>query len=195
MKLKMAPNSVFAILLRSAWWISAAVTMLIFLLSLALLPRAYAGFGVFAASPFFLIAVVRGWRQWRAPSQAQQEQTGQALRAMNWNDFAQALETGFAQDGSQVKRLRSDSADFVLQRAGKTALVSARRWKAARTGVVPLRALQAARQAQQADEAIYIAIEEISATARQFASEHDISLITEPELTRLLPALKAPSTR
>ena len=50
LKLKMAENSLFAILLRSPWWISLAIVAVISLLSVALLPKAYVGFGVMGST-------------------------------------------------------------------------------------------------------------------------------------------------
>ena len=41
MKLKMAPNSLFAILLRSPWWISVGIAVVMGLLSAALLPEGF----------------------------------------------------------------------------------------------------------------------------------------------------------
>ena len=63
MKLKMSENSLFAILLRSPWWISLLIVAVITLLSFALLPEAYVGFGVMGAFPFLVIAVLAARKQ------------------------------------------------------------------------------------------------------------------------------------
>ena len=42
MKFKMSPNSLFAVLLRSPWWVSFALMGLFSLAAVALLPRDYA---------------------------------------------------------------------------------------------------------------------------------------------------------
>ena len=78
MKLKMAENSLFAILLRSPWWVSVAVALAILALARALLPPAYVPFGAMGAVPMLVIGAMAALRQWRTPSPAQVEQTLQA---------------------------------------------------------------------------------------------------------------------
>ena len=48
----MAHNSLFAILLRSRWWISIALAALVTLVSTALLPKDIAPFAAITALPF-----------------------------------------------------------------------------------------------------------------------------------------------
>ena len=68
MKLKMAENSLFAILLRSRWWISLAIACGFVLVSVALLPREYALAGALGGVPFAIIGAIALKRQWGAPS-------------------------------------------------------------------------------------------------------------------------------
>ena len=187
MKFGLAKNSIFAVLLRSPWWVSALVAVLLLGLALTILPRQYAGFGVFAVLPFAGISVACGWRQRRTPSAAQLEQMVATLSAMSWNEFAAVLAQGFREDGCDVQVLGAGPVDFELNRAGKVALVCAKRWKAAHIGVAALRDLLAAQQARQAQESLYVALGEFSEAARQFAGEHSIRLVQAPELMRLLP--------
>jgi len=70
------------------------------------------------------------------------------------------------------------------------AIVSAKRWKAARNGVEPLRELQAVREKRGAREAIYIALGDVSDNALQYAKAQGVSLMTAPELSKLLRDLK-----
>ncbi|NUN60705.1 MAG: restriction endonuclease, partial [Burkholderiaceae bacterium] len=70
MKFKMSPNSLFAILLRSPWWISFALVGLFSLAAAAVLPREYLFAGILGTFPFFAVGCVAAWRQWRAPSAA-----------------------------------------------------------------------------------------------------------------------------
>ena len=67
MKFKMAPNSGFAILLRSPWWVSFAIAAAIVLVCGALLPRDIAPFAAMGALPIAVIGCIAAWRQWRAP--------------------------------------------------------------------------------------------------------------------------------
>ena len=56
MRLKMARNSLFAVLLRSSWWISLAVALVVAAASRALLPTEYWVFGAMGSFPFVVIA-------------------------------------------------------------------------------------------------------------------------------------------
>jgi restriction system protein len=100
--------------------------------------------------------------------------------------FTAALETAFREDGHTVRRLDGPGADLELVRAGRKVLVACRRWKAGRTGVEPLRELQAAREASDAQGATYVALGEVTDTARAYAAKHGLALMQGPELAVLL---------
>jgi restriction system protein len=194
LKLKMAKNSLFAILLRSPWWISLVIAALLGLVSFALLPADLRVVGALAGLPFLVIGVIAARRQWRLPSAARIEQTQQAVAAMNWPAFSALLARSFQREGYTVQRgmggTNSNSGDasfdFELERQGRRTLVSARRWKSARTGLEALRALQQAREARAADEAIYIGLAPLSDNARPYAAMQRITIWQAPELTHAL---------
>jgi restriction system protein len=190
MKLKMAKNSIFAVLLRSPWWMSAGVAVLLSAGGFAALPLEYAAMGVFAAVPFAVIAIMAAYKQLRAPSETRVQAVAEATVAMSWADFANTVEAGFKRDGCEVQRLQTPGADFALSKDGHVAIVSAKRWKAARVGVEPLRELQAAREKRGAREAIYIALGDVSDNAWKYAKAQGVSLMTAPELAKLLRDLK-----
>ena len=180
-------NSLFAVLLRSPWWISIAVAAGIFALARMLLPEAYAPYAIFASLPFIVIGSYAGWQQLRAPSAAQIAATVEILRALSWDEFSAALEGAFRRDGYSVTRLNVARADFELTRAGRISLVGCKRWKVAHTGIEPLRELEAARHAREAHECIYVAAGEITDNARAFATEKNFRLLHGAELAKLLP--------
>lgn len=190
MKLKMSQNSIFAVLLRSPWWMSAGVAVLLSAGGFAALPLEYAAMGVFAAVPFAVISLMAAYKQLRAPSGARVQAVTEAVAAMSWADFSRTVEAGFRRDGCEVERLQTPGADFALSKDGHVAIVSAKRWKAARTGVEPLRELQAVREKRGAREAIYIALGDVSDNALQYAKAQGVSLMTAPELSKLLRDLK-----
>ncbi|MPS77443.1 MAG: restriction endonuclease [Achromobacter sp.] len=190
MKFKMSQNSIFAVLLRSPWWMSAGVALLLSAGGFAALPLEYAAMGVFAALPFAVIAIMAAYKQLRAPSDTRVQAVAQAAAAMSWADFANSVEAGFKRDGCEVQRLQTPGADFALSKDGHVAIVSAKRWKAARVGVEPLRELQAAREKRGAREAIYIALGDVSDNAWAYAKAQGVSLMTAAELTKLLRDLK-----
>jgi restriction system protein len=184
MKFEMSQNSLFAILLRSPWWISLLVAAGIFLAVRFVLPEIYA---FFVPLPFTVIAAYAGWQQLRAPSAARIAATLDAIRAMSWSDFSGALEQAFRRDGYALGRFDGAQADFELTKSGRTSLLACKRWKVARTGIEPLRELHAAMRARDAHECIYVAAGEISDNARAFAKEKNIRLLHGAELAKLLP--------
>ena len=190
MKFQVSENSLFAILLRSPWWVSIALAAGIAGAGRLLVPEAYAIFAFFAALPFIVIGCVAGWRQLRAPSAARVANTLEAVRAMSWGDFSGALAAALRDDGYTVSPLTGAAADFELAKAGRISLVGCKRWKAARTGVDPLRELYDAKRAREAHECIYVATGEITDGARAFALQRNIRLIHGTELVTLLPRVR-----
>lgn len=185
MKLKMAPNSLFAVLLRSPWWISIGIALAFVAAAQALLPEQYRVLGSMGAMPLVGIGLVAMWRQLRAPSTSQVEALRLKVAAMSWAEFSKALEQKFTRDGYVVERLQGAAAEFALQKEGRTTLVSAKRWKAARHGAENVQALHAAAQQRDASRSFYIASGEFSPNAIQFARAHAIELMRPESLAGL----------
>jgi restriction system protein len=192
----MAEKSLFAILLRSPWWISFGMGLGIALASRALLPLQYFWFGAMGGLPFLVIAAIAGYRQLSAPSTAHVAGTLAQISAMSWREFSAALEQALAREGFEAKRIEGDAVDFELLKAGRTVLLSAKRWKAARLGLEPFQSLEAARSARDASSSICVTIGEVTENARQFAASHQIRVIQGMELAQLLrPVLAHRSSR
>ena len=150
------------------------------------MPELYA---IFVALPFLVIGCVAGWHQLRAPSTERIAGTLEALRALSWDEFSAALESAFSRDGYTVSRLSIAGADLELTKSGRVSLVACKRWKVARAGVEPLRELDAARQAREARDCVYVAAGEITENASAFATEKNIRLLHGAELAKLLHAM------
>ena len=189
MKLKMAPNSLFAVLLRSPWWISLAIAVVLGGVAMALLPQAYRGVGAVSGFPFLVIAVMAAWRGRDKPSAALVEHSAKTLASMNWPAFATALEAAFKRDGFTVQRVEGGAFDFDIERAGRRMLVAARRWKSAHIGLEPLRALQAARLAAEAPDALLITLGDLSEPATKLLALERIAVWRSPELAQKLRGL------
>lgn len=185
MQFKMSENSLFAYLLRSSWWVSLLVAIIVALIARFFLPDEYMAYALSFAFPFVVIAGIAAWKQWKVPSSARVASTLEAVSAMSWAEFSSLLEQAFQREGIVVTRI-SGAADFRLVEAGRVSLVCCKRWKAASHGLAPLRELEAARDAQEAHKAIYVAVGNISDNALKYASDHRIGLMQGPELTRLL---------
>ena len=189
MKFKMSENSLFALLLRSPWWVSFVIVGVITLAAGALLPPQYFAVGALGSLPIFVVGCVAAWRQLHAPRPAQVADMLQAVAGMPWRDFANALAVGWQRAGYAVERLGStpSGADMRLARDGKTTLVSAKRWKAGTHGVEPLRELFAAMQAQDASAGIYVVTQgQLSDNAQNFARDHAIVVLQSTAVAHLL---------
>lgn len=189
-KLEAHPNSLFARLLRSPWWVSAIVAVVFFALGRLLLstfdqPGLYA---FFLALPFVVIAGWVGVQQLRAPSAAKLAARLEELRAMDWPAFAAAVEAAYRRDGYGVTRIDGAHADFEVTKGGRRALLACKRWKASRVGVEPLKALLAEAKAHDAPDCAWLAAGEVSDTARAFAAQNRIRLIEGAGLAQAVPA-------
>lgn len=192
MKLKMAQNSLFAILLRSPWWISFAIAGVLSIIALAILPAHLAPYAISGGLPFIVVGMIATYRQMRAPSATQVTRTLETVGAMSWRDFSAALVAAFQRDGYTVTPMRGTAADFELERGGRTALVSGKRWKANSHGVEPLRELHSASLAREAAESIYITSGALSENAQRYAKEKKIRIIEGVALVELLrPVLRS----
>ena len=185
MKLKMNQNSLFAILLRTPWWVSGGIAAALFASARLVLPAEYGPYAFFVALPFAVIAVHVAWKVFRAPSEAGIAETLASLRGMSWTDFSAVVEEAFRADGYGVAPIQAAGADFEVTRGGRVSVVGCKRWKAARTGIEPLRELDAVRLARDAHEAIYIAAGGVSDNARAFAREKALRLLEDAELVRM----------
>ena len=190
MKFKMSENSLFAVLLRSPWWISFVVVGLITLAAGAFLPKEYFVVGALAGFPIFVVGCMAAWKQLRAPNPAKVAEMLDAVASMPWRSFADTLATAWERAGYTVERLTADgnnAADMRLTLGGKTTLVSAKRWKAATHGVEPLRELQAAMAAADASAGVYVAaLGQVSDNARVYARDHGIVVLQGDAVAQLL---------
>jgi restriction system protein len=178
--LKLNENSLFAVLLRSHWWISFAVATGVFLLARLFVPPVYAAL---VPLPFLVIGGIVLWRQLRKPSAHKVAKRIEALRAMPRADFAAALEQAFRRQGYGVTRVGSE---LHVTKSGRVSFVDCRRWKATRTGIEPLREAHALAAKREAQGLIYIVAGEVTENARQFAKEKNIRLIGEAELAEMV---------
>ena len=194
MPLKISENSIFAMLMRRSWWVSALASLVTFLLVQFFVPWAYA---LFCTLPFIVITLIVAWNQAFGPNGARVAKTLESIRTMSWEDFAQALERGYKAEGYTVRRV-GGVADLELEKMGYLTLVSARRWKSARLGVEPLRALQAARQADDtradAPKAVCICLGGASENAAAYAREHGITLWQAADVALVLRGMPLPGS-
>ncbi len=195
MKLRMSKNSIFAILLRSPWWVSGGIAAIIALIGWAAMPPGYRIYGMLSGIPFTVVCVVAFKRQWGTPGAARTAETLQRAREMSWRDFSAEIEVALRRDGFEVKRVEMPEADFSITSNGRTALVSCKRWKVASAGVEPLRELHAAVERAGAHDSFYITAGEFTQKAMQFAVDKKMRLVRGAALAKLLREMKTGSTK
>lgn len=181
----MSEKSLFAVLLRSPWWISFVLVAVVALLAGALLPEQYVGVGMLGSFPFFVIGCMALWRQRNLPSPGLVEKGLQNIAGMNWRDFSVMLDTAFTRQGYTVTQL-TGAADMLLEKKGVSTVVSAKRWKAAAMGLEPLRGLVSRRDALEASNSVCISLGQVSTKAQEYAADNRITLITGADLVILL---------
>jgi restriction system protein len=184
MKLKMAERSLFAILLRSPWWISFVIAVVLGLLASAMLPRQYAALGPSAGFPFLVIGFIAAWKQLRAPSASRIAQARQALAAMSWNELSAAIEQAYRNKGCTITRYAGNGADFEIVGPQGKQLLGCKRWKAARTGVEPLQELAAAAE-KEAAGMVFMSLGELTDNAGRYAAQQRIALMHDADLVML----------
>lgn len=190
--LKMHDNSLFAVLLRSQWWISFAIAAAIVMLARMILPPAWAVYGMAGAIPFAVIGCIAAFKQAQKPSSGKVIATLEAVGAMNWQQFMPLLEEGYKRQGYTVARLKNvDAADLELGKDYRTTLVAGKRWKAKSVGVDPLRELWESKEKREAHFCVYVATGELSDQAKKYAAEKKIQVVQGPELAMLIKVPKS----
>ncbi len=181
----MSEKSLFAVLLRSPWWISFVLAVGVGFACYHLFPARFAVVGALSGLPFAVIGVIAAIKQWGAPNPARIAESLTALSALSARDFAITLEAAYVKDGYSVTRLASGAADLSITKAGRTALVNSKRWKAATHGIEPLRELGTLIDATDANQGIYVAVNAPSEAALIFASKNSIRVMQGTELALL----------
>ena len=183
-RLKMSQNSLFAILLRSHWWISLVVALFIVLLARLVVPEAYASYALSFAVPFVVIAAIAAWKQRHVPGEAQVRALVERVSPMGWAEFSALLEDAYRRQGGTVTRVEG-GADLLVERSRRLSVVAARRWKAASHGLPALRELVAERERRGAHEALYVALNPLSDKGLLYAREYGVVVVDAAALASL----------
>ena len=185
-QLKMSEKSLFAVLLRSPWWISFVLAVAVGAVCYNFFPVRFAVVGALSGLPFAVIGSMALWRQMRAPNPAKIEATLESLASMLGRDFSTAIESAYRNAGFTTAVYAKDGAELRIEKEGRVSLVCCKRWKAAAHGVEALRDLAAAMTAADANLGIYVALNPMSVAAQQFASKNSIRVLQGTELALLM---------
>ena len=114
---------------------------------------------------------------------------------MPWPRFSAVMADVFRGEGYAVDVREQGPASLVLERTGYTTLVSCRRWKVKETGIAPLRELAEAATASGARDCIYVTVGTFTDSARAFARENRVRMLSGPELAQLAAPVVARNAR
>jgi restriction system protein len=186
MRWKMSERSLFALLLRSPWWVSFLLAGAISLAAAALLPDAYKIAGLLCSFPFVVIGLLAAWRQRNVVSAEQALALHQTLAKMHWRDFLPLITKSFIQQGYTVTLLNHSLADFSIHQKGQTTLVCAKRWKAAAWGMDHLQALVAQREEHQAIRLVCVSLQSLPKSLQSFTIQNRIDWLSDQALWALV---------
>ena len=176
-----SPNSLFAILIRSPFWVSLAIAVATYAIAQHWLPP------LFAAATTVPWLATMGFaihRQIRTPSAKRVAKTLETLAAMQWPQFSAVISDVFRGEGYTVGEPHMGPVTFALERNGYTTLAGCRRWKVGQTGIPPLRELADAAAARNARDCIYVTTGTFTDNAVAFAREKKIRLLHGAELAQ-----------
>lgn len=185
MQLKMRENSLFAVLLRSPWWYSFLIASGVVMGAFALLRPSHAIYSIAIGGPFLGIALYRAFVQLRSPGERDFARVETAVRGMNTREFVDVLSRAYADAGYDVAPFKGKAAELQIEQTGRVTLVSCKRVKAASNGVQPLQELASVGERVEAAHLTFITFGEVSADAREFARDNDITIVGLDELTTL----------
>lgn len=189
-KFKPRQGSLFAVLLRSPWWVSMLIACALFGIARFFLPTPLA---IATTLPFLGLAGYVGWRAMQVPSAGRVKALLESLRTMPWEQFSTVMTDAFQREGYQVAPLKHGRADLELRKSGYVSLVSCKRWKVAQTGIAPLRELMEEQKSRDARDCTYVTVGDFTATARAFAMENGIRMLHDVELAKFIGSVKRAS--
>ena len=182
MALRMAEGSLFATLLRSPWWYSFLIALIVVALGLLIAGGRYLIFGITAALPFFGISIYALYRQLQMPSKQRIIEVQDTARKATGKKIADKIAASYVAQRYEATPFKGEAADLVLTRGSRTLLLCSKRFKAANTGIEPLKKLVAAGEKVEAYGYLYVTLGKISDAARDYAKQHDIEFIQATSL-------------
>jgi restriction system protein len=186
MAFKMAKGSLFAVLLRNNWWYSIAIGSFVLVASLMITDAQYVLLSITGALPFFGIGSYAAYKQLQQPSKKRVQQLTELVQTMSAAVIAEKIAANYNKYGYESAIFKADGADLELIRDNRKLLLSTKRFKAANTGISPLKLLVAAGEKADARGYLYVSLGEITDSAHQYAKEHNIELIEAKKLAALI---------
>jgi len=187
----MAQETLFRILSRQPWWVSALVAAALF----GVANLVYAPIAPFIGIPFAAVALYVAFHQLRGGAPVPAAERLAALREMPWENFSLIISEAYRRQGYAVAAAASPGHDYAVTKSGRTTLVQCRRWKVNQVGAGPVRELSDAIDRLEAYHGVCIAAGDFTANAREFAAGRPITLMSGPELAALVATVEKTSRR
>ncbi|NRA15913.1 MAG: restriction endonuclease [Oceanospirillaceae bacterium] len=185
MAFKMSKRSLFAILLRSKWWYSVLIGLFILAASLLITDAKYVILSISVTLPFFGIGGYAAFKQFQQPSEKRVLEVTQQAKKMPAGVIAQKIAANYINNGYESNAFKGNGADLELIQGSRKLLLCSKRFKAANTGIEPLKLFVAAGEKTAATGYLYVTLGEISATARDYAEKNHIEFIQANRLATL----------
>ena len=190
MKFKMSEKSLFAVLMRSTWWYSALIALFAIAMGLVAFEGKYLIIGITASLPFLGIAAYSAYNQAKRPKLKRVLEVDQVARKMSAGELAKTIGDHYEKNNFNVVKFKGAEAELELERGRYKYLLSCKRFKAANTGIEPLKKLTAAGERHEANRYLYVALGEISGSAVDYAQKNKIELIGAEALTEYFDGTK-----
>jgi len=101
----------------------------------------------------------------------------QQARNMRADEIAAKIAENYTSQRFDCTQYAGAVAELELERGNRKLLVSSKRFKAANTGIEPLVKLVEAGKKEEVTEYLYVALGNVSANARKFATENNVELV------------------
>jgi len=182
MAFRMAEGSLFALLLRSSWWISVCIALAIITLSLAIAEAQFLILGIAGALPFLGIAAYAGYQQYQRPSRKRIQEVAMEAKTMRADQLAKKIAARYIEKRFDCKTLKGGEANLELSRGHEKILLNSKRFKVANTGIDPLKKLVEAGEKGEATGYLHVALGTVSKAAIDFAKHNNIEIIQADRL-------------
>jgi restriction system protein len=204
-------DSLWEILLKLPWWVSALLGLLAFagirwgLPALAgndnsrqllvkgivlLAPLALVIFGIFAIGSF--------WFGQSRRRLIDEQASFESLRNTPWKQFEFLVAEAYRRQGYLVEyslgRGADGGVDLILRRDGRTSLVQCKQWKVSSVGAPVIREIFGLLTAKKADEAVIVTSGNFTRDAQSFAEGKPIRLVDGPQLLSLVQSVQTRPT-
>jgi restriction system protein len=201
-------ESLGRVLLKSPWWVSAVLGLMVFICvrwglpawagndkNLQLLVSGFVRLSPLALILFGISSVAAFWFGKKRGRLVDQQTGLDSLRNTSWKDFEFLVAEAYRRHGYQVEysldRGADGGVDLVLRQGGRTSLVQCKQWKVFSIGAPIIREMFGLMTAEGGDEAIIVTSGNFTREAKLFAEGKPIQLVDGPQLLALVQSVQS----